>query len=57
MAGSRSLQKDGNKTWRCLIVLYLSERYQFVFNGQEKDDEVSSEGNSIAYELRIYESR
>jgi RHS repeat-associated protein len=31
--------------------------YRYSFNGQEKDDEVSGDGNSIAYELRIYDPR
>jgi RHS repeat-associated protein len=31
--------------------------YRFGFNGQEKDDEVSGAGNTIAYEERIYDSR
>ncbi len=31
--------------------------YRFAFNGKEKDDEVVGAGNSIAYELRKYDSR
>ncbi|MFY8110004.1 MAG: RHS repeat-associated core domain-containing protein [Bacteroidia bacterium] len=31
--------------------------YRVSFNGKEKDDEVSGAGNSIAFELRIYDSR
>jgi RHS repeat-associated protein len=31
--------------------------YRFGFNGQEQDNEVSGEGNTIAFEARIYDSR
>ncbi|NUM31528.1 MAG: viroplasmin family protein [Bacteroidetes bacterium] len=31
--------------------------YRFGFNGQENDNEVKGDGNSIAYESRIYDSR
>jgi RHS repeat-associated protein len=31
--------------------------YTFGFNGQEKDDETYGDGNAIAYEARIYDSR
>jgi RHS repeat-associated protein len=31
--------------------------YGYGFNGKEKDDEIKGEGNSIAYEARIYDSR
>ena len=31
--------------------------YQFSFNGQEKDNEVKGDGNSIEYDARIYDPR
>lgn len=31
--------------------------YRFGFNGQEKDDEVKGNGNSIAFQYRIHDSR
>lgn len=31
--------------------------YRFSFNGKEKDNEVSGDGNTIAFEARIYDSR
>ncbi len=31
--------------------------YRYSFNGKEKDDETYGEGNCIAYEARIYDSR
>jgi RHS repeat-associated protein len=31
--------------------------YRFGFNGQEKDDEVKVEGNSLDFGARIYDSR
>ncbi|MCB9251555.1 MAG: L,D-transpeptidase family protein [Flavobacteriales bacterium] len=31
--------------------------YRFGFNGKENDDEIKGEGNFVAYELRIYDSR
>ena len=34
-----------------------SFNYRFGFNGKESDDEVSGEGNTIAFEARIYDSR
>ncbi len=34
-----------------------SNGYRYGFNGQEKDDEVKGNGNSIAYEARIYDPR
>jgi RHS repeat-associated protein len=42
--------------------LYRSENssagaYRFGFNGQEKDDEVKGEGNSLDYGARIYDPR
>lgn len=36
--------------------MYL-RRYRFGFNGQEKDDETSGNGNSIDFEARIYDDR
>ena len=31
--------------------------YRFVFQGQEKDDEVKGEGNSINYKYRMHDAR
>ena len=31
--------------------------YRYGFNGQEKDDEVSGEGNTLDFGARIYDSR
>jgi RHS repeat-associated protein len=31
--------------------------YRYSFNGKEKDDEIKGEGNSIAFEARIYDPR
>lgn len=36
---------------------YSSTAYKYGFNGKEKDDEVKGEGNSIAFEARIFDSR
>ena len=36
---------------------FSSEHYRYGFNSQEKDDEISGEGNTIAFEARIYDSR
>ena len=32
-------------------------RYRFGFNGKEKDDEISGDGNAIDFGARIYEGR
>lgn len=37
--------------------LSSGSKYRFGFNGQEKDDEVYGEGNFIAFESRIFDSR
>jgi RHS repeat-associated protein len=37
--------------------VYSSSSYRYGFQGQEKDDEVSGEGNSINFEFRMYNSR
>ena len=34
-----------------------NDNYRYGFNGKEKDDELKGEGNSIAFESRIYDSR
>jgi RHS repeat-associated protein len=31
--------------------------YRFAFNGQENDNEIKGEGNSISYEYRIHDAR
>ncbi len=36
---------------------YSSEEYGYGFNGKEKDDEVSNQGNCYDYGFRIYNSR
>jgi RHS repeat-associated protein len=36
---------------------WSSSNYRFGFNGQEKDDEVKGEGNSVDFGARIYDSR
>ncbi|MEI6348307.1 MAG: RHS repeat-associated core domain-containing protein [Bacteroidota bacterium] len=36
---------------------FSSDKYRFGFNGQEKDDEVKGEGNSLDFGARIYDSR
>ncbi len=36
---------------------YSSEAYKYGFNGKEKDDEVSNQGNCYDYGFRIYNSR
>ena len=36
---------------------YEKANYEFGFNGQEKDDEVSGNGNSLDFGERIYDSR
>jgi RHS repeat-associated protein len=36
---------------------YASEIYRFGYNTQEKDDEISGEGNSQAFTFRIYDPR
>ena len=36
---------------------FIGEKYRFGFNGQEKDDEVKGEGNSLDFGARIYDSR
>jgi len=33
------------------------DQYRMGFNGQEKDDEISGEGNSINFAYRVYDSR
>ncbi|MFY7937691.1 MAG: putative toxin, partial [Flavobacterium sp.] len=38
------------RTWQ-------ASEYRFGFNGQEKDDEFKSEGNSITFEFRIHDPR
>ncbi|MEZ4843599.1 MAG: hypothetical protein R3A43_05025 [Bacteroidia bacterium] len=34
-----------------------AEGYRYSFNGKEKDDEVSGSGNTIAFEMRIFDCR
>lgn len=36
---------------------FSSDIYRFGFNGKEKDDEVKSGDNTVAFEARIYDSR
>ncbi len=36
---------------------FTSETYRYGFQGQEKDDEVKGEGNSINYEYRMHDPR
>jgi len=36
---------------------YASGAYRYGFNGQEKDDEVSGEGNAYDFGARIYDGR
>jgi RHS repeat-associated protein len=36
---------------------YSNDSYRFGFNGQEKDNEVKGEGNSLHFGARIYDSR
>ncbi len=36
---------------------YSSDSYRFGFNGKEKDDQVSGDGNSYDYGFRIYNTR
>ncbi len=35
----------------------ITENHRYSFNGKEQDHELKGDGNSIAYELRIYDSR
>ena len=37
--------------------VFSSPSYRYGFNGKEDDDEVKGEGNTVAFELRIYDSR
>ncbi len=36
---------------------YYSSAYRFGFNGQEKDNEIKGEGNSLNFKFRMYDSR
>ncbi len=36
---------------------FSSDIYRFGFNGKEKDNDISGEGNIIAFEARIYDAR
>ena len=36
---------------------FSSPVYRYGYNGKEKDDEVKGEGNSIAFEARVFDSR
>lgn len=36
---------------------YASDGYRYGFQGEEKDDEVKGEGNSISYKYRIHDTR
>jgi RHS repeat-associated protein len=47
----KGLEKNGRAQKKCVT------GYRYGFNGQEKDDEWKGDGNSIAYEARIYDPR
>ncbi len=45
------------KKARCLTEAAFSDSYRYGFQGQEKDDEVKSSGNSINYTFRMHDPR
>ena len=46
-----ALEVNGNMQKKCITA------YRYGFNGQERDNEWKGDGNSVAYEARIYDPR